>query len=148
MEYVMNGRNRPRMGNNDEIMAPHGCYPCKGEDKWVAIAVSNDEEWDALRKAMGNPVWGNDTKFSDKFNRWLNRDELNKLIADWTKEFTHYEVMHKLQDVGVRCRRRSQYPGVNKRPSCGRSVVFLWNKITRLEARQLSTVPLDISFNC
>ena len=40
MEYVMNGRTRPRMGNRDEIMAPHGCYPCKGEDKWVAIAVS------------------------------------------------------------------------------------------------------------
>ena len=35
-EYVMNGRIRPRMGNRDDIMAPHGCYPCKGDDKWVA----------------------------------------------------------------------------------------------------------------
>ena len=43
MEYVMNGRIRPRMGNRDEIMAPHGAYPCKGEDKWIAIAVSNDD---------------------------------------------------------------------------------------------------------
>ena len=53
MEYVMNGRIRLRMGNRDEIMAPHGCYPCKGEDKWVAIAVSTDEEWRALCKVYG-----------------------------------------------------------------------------------------------
>jgi len=51
----MNGRTRPRMGNRDEIMAPHGCYPCKGYDKWVAIAVGTDEKWKALCGVMGNP---------------------------------------------------------------------------------------------
>ncbi len=101
MEYVMNGRIRPRMGNRDAIMAPHGCYPCKGEDKWVAIAVANDEEWKALCKVMGNPEWSKDGKFSDQFSRWQNQDELNKLLGTWTKNFTHYEVMHKLQKVGV-----------------------------------------------
>ena len=101
MEYVMNGRIRPRMGNRDAIMAPHGCYPCKGEDKWVAIAVATDEEWKALCKVMGNPEWSKDEKFSDQFNRWQNQDELNKLIGTWTKDFTHYEVMHKLQKAGV-----------------------------------------------
>ena len=101
MEYVMNGRIRPRMGNRDEIMAPHGCYPCKGEDKWVAIAVGTDEEWDAMCRVMGNPEWSKDERFSDQFSRWQNQDELNKLIAGWTKDFTHYEVMHKLQKAGV-----------------------------------------------
>jgi benzylsuccinate CoA-transferase BbsF subunit len=101
MEYVMNSRIRPRMGNRDEIMAPHGCYPCKGDDKWVAIAVGTDEKWKALCKVMGNPDWTKDEKFSDQFNRWQNQDELNKLIANWTKDFTNYEVMHKLQKVGV-----------------------------------------------
>jgi len=57
MEYEMTGRIRPRMGNRDEIMAPHGCYPCNGKDKWVAIAVANDEEWQALCRVMGNPEW-------------------------------------------------------------------------------------------
>ncbi len=101
MEYVMNGRIRPRMGNRDEIMAPHGCYPCKGEDKWVAIAIGTGEEWDAMCRVMGNPEWCKDKRFSDQFNRWQNQDELNKLIAGWTKNFTHYEVMHKLQDAGI-----------------------------------------------
>jgi benzylsuccinate CoA-transferase BbsF subunit len=101
MEEVMNGRTRPRMGNRDEIMAPHGCYPCKGYDKWVAIAVGTDEKWKALCGVMGNPEWVKDEKFSDQYSRWQNQDELNKLIAGWTKKFTHYEVMRKLQKVGV-----------------------------------------------
>ena len=100
-EYVMNGRIRPRMGNRDDIMAPHGCYPCKGDDKWVAIAVSNDEEWRALCRVMANPYWCKDERFSDQYSRWQNQDELNELIGGWTKEYTHYEVMHKLQKVGI-----------------------------------------------
>ena len=101
MEQVMNGRIRPRMGNRDTIMAPHGCYPCKGEDKWVAIAVGNEEEWNAMCGVMGNPEWCKDEKFADQFRRWQNQDELNRLISGWTKDFTHYEVMHKLQKAGI-----------------------------------------------
>ena len=101
MEQVMNGRTRPRMGNRDDIMAPHGCYLCKGEDKWVAIAVGNDKEWQAMCKVMGNPDWCKDEKFSDQFSRWKNQDELNKLVGSWTKDFTNDEVMHMLQKAGV-----------------------------------------------
>jgi benzylsuccinate CoA-transferase BbsF subunit len=101
MEYAMNGRIRPRMGNRDAIMAPHGCYPCKGEDKWVAIAVATNAEWKAFCKVMGNPKWTKYEKFSDQFSRYQNQDELNKLIGTWTKNFTHYEIMHLLQKVGV-----------------------------------------------
>ncbi len=101
MEYEMTGGIRPRMGNRDETMAPHGCYPCKGGDKWVAIAVGTDEEWRALCQVMGNPEWCKQEKFADQPSRWRNQDELNKLIGEWTKNFTHYEVMHMLQKVGV-----------------------------------------------
>ena len=101
MEQVMNGRTRPRMGNRDEIMAPHGCYPCKGEDKWVAIAVGSDAKWRVLCSVMGNPEWSKEERFSDQFNRWTNQDELNKLIAGWTKDFTPYELMQMLQRAGV-----------------------------------------------
>jgi len=81
-------------------MAPHGCYGCKGDDKWVAIAISTNAEWGALCRVMGNPGWTKEERFSDQFNRSQNQDELDKLIAGWTKNFTHYEVMHKLQEVG------------------------------------------------
>ena len=128
MEYIMNGRIRPRMGNRDEIMAPHGCYPCKGEDKWVAIAIGTDEEWDAMCRVMGNPEWCKDKRFSDQFSRWQNQDELNKLIAGWTKDYTHYEVMHKLQKAGVAAGASLNIEEVINDPHV-RSGAFLLNKI-------------------
>ncbi len=101
MEYAMNKRIRPRMGNRDEIMAPHGCYPCNGNDKWVAVAVSTEEEWQALCRVMGNPEWTKEERFSDRFKRWQNQDDLDKRVAEWTKNFDAYELTRMLQEVGV-----------------------------------------------
>jgi crotonobetainyl-CoA:carnitine CoA-transferase CaiB-like acyl-CoA transferase len=101
IEYAINGRVGGRMGNMDESMAPHGAYRCKGEDKWVAIAVANDEEWAGLCKAMGNPKWTKDSKFSDALSRWNNRNELDALIETWTIKHGHYEAMEILQKAGV-----------------------------------------------
>ncbi len=100
-DYSMNQRVRGRMGNRDDIMAPHGCYRCKGKDKWVAIAVSSDEEWRSLCHAIGREEWLEDERFSDCFSRWRNQDELDRLIEGWTINHTHYEVMGILQRVGV-----------------------------------------------
>ena len=48
MDYTMNGRDRRQRGNRDDKMAPHNTYPCAGEDKWIAIAVGSQSEWEAL----------------------------------------------------------------------------------------------------
>ncbi len=101
MDYTMNQRVRGRSGNRDEAMAPHNCYRCKGEDKWVSIAVATDEEWEALCQAMGNPDWTRDERFSDAYLRLENQDELDKLIGAWTVNYTHYEVTDILQKAGV-----------------------------------------------
>jgi len=97
MEFTMNGRVQARRGNRHSSMAPHGCYRC---DRWAAIAVSSDEEWRALCRVMGNPPWTADERFSDQLNRWLNQDELDPLIEEWTRTRDCYEVMHTLQAAG------------------------------------------------
>jgi benzylsuccinate CoA-transferase BbsF subunit len=101
MDYTMNGRVQTRKGNRDDIMAPHNCYRCRGDDKWVSIAVSTDKEWQSLCKVMGDPVWSRDEKFSDTYSRWQNQDELDRLLTTWTVNYTHYEVTEMLQKVGV-----------------------------------------------
>ena len=101
MEYLMNGRVQTRDGNRDRIMSPHNCYRCRGEDKWVSIAVSTDDEWHALCRAIGNPAWSADARFADPHERWRNRDELDALITEWTLNHTHCEVMEILQGNGV-----------------------------------------------
>jgi benzylsuccinate CoA-transferase BbsF subunit len=101
MEYTMNRRNRPRAGNRDDCMAPHGCYPCREEDDRVAIAVSSDDEWKSFCEAIGSPDWTGDEKFSDGFGRFNHQDELDELVAGWTRRHTSYQIMEILQRVGV-----------------------------------------------
>ena len=101
LDYTMNGRQRPRMGNHDDFMAPHNVYPCAGDDQWVAIAVANDGEWQALCRVLGNPEWASDPRFADQLSRYHNQDELDDLIANWTRRHTAYEVMHALQEAGI-----------------------------------------------
>ncbi len=101
MDYTMNQRVRGSVGNRDDVMAPHNVYPCKGEDKWVAIAISSDQEWKAFCLVIGNPGWAKEERFSDAFNRWHNQEELDRLIGDWTKTHTNFEVMEILQPAGV-----------------------------------------------
>ena len=101
MDYIMNGRVQSRKGNRDSIMAPHNCYRCRGDDKWVSIAIATNEEWQAFCNVMGNPQWTHDEKFADGYDRWKNQEELDKLVTEWTLNYTHYEVTNMLQKVGV-----------------------------------------------
>ncbi|MBI2847051.1 MAG: CoA transferase [Chloroflexi bacterium] len=103
MEYTMNKRTLPRMGNRHPYMAPHGCYRCKGHDKWVVIAVRNDAEWRSLCQAMGGPDWCLDDRFASALERWKSQDELDRRIGEWTSTLSHYEVMRLLQEVKVPC---------------------------------------------
>ena len=101
MNYMTNGEITHRAGNRHPFRAPHGAYPCKGEDKWCVISVSTDEEWQRLCDAMGNPSLAKDPRFQTVLDRKKNEEELNELIGGWTSNFTPYEIMINLQKVGV-----------------------------------------------
>lgn len=103
MDYSMNQRIQGRIGNRMLGVALHNCFRCKGEDKWAAIAVANDEEWAAFCGAIGNPTWTEDEKFSDSASRLENQDELEVLVGEWTRERTPHEVAEVLQAAGVPC---------------------------------------------
>lgn len=110
LDCSVNGRIFDRVGNSDPYAAPHGAYPCQGEDRWCVIAVYTDEEWNALCKVMGNPPWSRDDKFSTLSMRKENQEELDKLIGGWSKDYTPEQVMQTLQKEGVAA-------GVVQRPS-------------------------------
>ena len=101
LDYSISGRQQTRHENQDVAMAPHNVYRCQGFDKWVAIAVANEEEWHALCQVMGHPEWREDERFADSLSRWHNQEELDKLITQWTLQRTDYEAMHTLQEAGV-----------------------------------------------
>jgi benzylsuccinate CoA-transferase BbsF subunit len=101
IDYTMNGRVQGPQGNRDSTMAPHGCYRCQGDDEWVTIAVSGDDDWRAFCDAIGNPEWTGDARFRDGVNRRRNQDELDQLVQEWTKNHTHHEATEILQRAGV-----------------------------------------------
>lgn len=101
LDYSVNGRVWNRMGNRCPHAAPHGVYRCRGEDRWCAIAVFTDEEWQALQKVMGNPLWAKEARFATVLDRKENEDELDRLVEGWTAGFTAEEVMALMQGAGV-----------------------------------------------
>jgi len=101
LDYTVNRRIASRMGNRDPYIAPHGIYPCEGENRFVAIAVSKEEEWQGFCKAIGNPDWAQDEKFSTFLGRKQNEDELDRLVAEWIKDYSAEQVMEMMQAAGV-----------------------------------------------
>jgi len=101
LDYSLNQRIPFREGNHDRTMAPHNCYPCHGEDEWITISVGTEEEWHALCVAMGDPAWANDEQFCTMQRRLENQDELDRKVAEWTKEYGQQEVADSLQKGGI-----------------------------------------------
>jgi crotonobetainyl-CoA:carnitine CoA-transferase CaiB-like acyl-CoA transferase len=65
------------------------------------LAITNEEEWDSLCKAIGTPEWTADPRFSTMSARKANEDELNNYLAEWTSRFSKQEVMEVLQKTAV-----------------------------------------------
>jgi benzylsuccinate CoA-transferase BbsF subunit len=101
LDYMVNGREFDRKGNQCSYAAPHGAYKCQGEDRWCAISVFTDEEWKNFRIVIGNPQWTKDPKFSSLADRVKNSVELDTLIEKWTVNFPPEEVMSLMQSAGV-----------------------------------------------
>ena len=103
MDYAINGRVAGPMENRHPLnaAAPHGVFACKGDDRWIAIAVMNDEEWRALVAVMDAPAWAGASKFAGHDARVANIDELHEQISAWTSAFDDRALAQRLQDVGV-----------------------------------------------
>jgi crotonobetainyl-CoA:carnitine CoA-transferase CaiB-like acyl-CoA transferase len=101
MDYTMNGRVQTSLGNRHPFMAPHGCYPCRGSDRWVIIAIANDVEWNSFCQVLGNPAWACDARFADAASRYRHQDVLDAQIAAWTEQHPAWEIMEQLQQAGI-----------------------------------------------
>jgi crotonobetainyl-CoA:carnitine CoA-transferase CaiB-like acyl-CoA transferase len=91
-----------RLGNHDEEAAPHAIYPCRGEDRWIAIAVLDDREWGALVSAMGAPDWASDARYDVADGRLRHQHDLDRRLGEWTSGRDAFELMEELQSAGVR----------------------------------------------
>ena len=107
LDYQVNGRLPQRIANRSTDSAPHGAYQClprhsrESGNRWCAIAVENDDQWEGFKRAIGNPDWCAEPSFSNMEARLANQDSLDALVGEWTATLTPDEAMARLQAEGV-----------------------------------------------
>lgn len=101
IDYAMNGRVQHRRGNHHECYAPHNCYKCRGEDTWISIAVTSDEEWKEFCRVIDRTDLADDPRFRIVEQRMANQKELDETVTQFTKDQDLYPLMEKLQAAGI-----------------------------------------------
>lgn len=104
MDWVLNGRVAGPLGNRHPTgaAAPHGVFPCAGDDRWISIAVFGDEEWRVLVAAMGSPEWAGAAQLATHAGRVERLEALHERLADWTAGQEARALSERLQRHGVR----------------------------------------------
>lgn len=101
IETQTSGHIATRSGNRSRFSAPQGIYPCAGKDQWCAIAIDNDEQWQSLRKAMGDPEWARDAALESATGRLERQDSIDTHLAVWTGSRSPHGAMDELTAHGV-----------------------------------------------
>jgi crotonobetainyl-CoA:carnitine CoA-transferase CaiB-like acyl-CoA transferase len=96
LDLFANGRVATRAGNRDAVAVPHGVFPCRGQEQWVALSVADDDEWARFVAALEAPDWTSDPAFATVHDRRANEDRLEALIAAWTAERHRNDVVERL----------------------------------------------------
>jgi len=101
LAYQMTGQEPERRGNRSGWYAPANSYRCAGEDRWVTIAATNQDQWRSLAQAMDADGLADDPRFATKEARRENHDDLDRIISEWTIGLEAYDLTRKLQRLGV-----------------------------------------------
>jgi crotonobetainyl-CoA:carnitine CoA-transferase CaiB-like acyl-CoA transferase len=101
LDHSTNGRAQIRTGNSDRELAPHGIYPAKGEDQWIAIVCKTDNDFIALCDLMKRPELSRDARFRTLGDRHKNAPDLDQIISSWSRELAPREAERVAQARGI-----------------------------------------------
>lgn len=116
LDYTVNGRVQTRTGNRSTWMAPHGVYRCRDEarshppapnqdpdvrQRWIAIAVRGDADWDGLRTVASGAAFAADQRFQTILGRRRHEADLDAALGEWTATQDAAELEARLQAAGV-----------------------------------------------
>jgi crotonobetainyl-CoA:carnitine CoA-transferase CaiB-like acyl-CoA transferase len=85
LEYGAHGVELARDGNRGPVGAPQNLYPCRGDDRWLALAITSDAQWQALAAAMDAPALANDPALATAAGRRVQHDRIDAAIGAWTR---------------------------------------------------------------
>jgi len=82
-------------------LAPHGVYPARGEDRWLALAIASDGEWRTLVDLLGAPPWAADEGLAALAQRQSRTAEIDAHLAEWTGQRERDELVEELSAAGL-----------------------------------------------
>lgn len=101
LDRAVNGREPRLLGNANPQAAPHDVYACRGDDRWVSVAVLDDAQWRALCEVVGAPQAGRDPRFATLEQRRAHAAEVDALVGRWSAALDPHVAMARLQALGV-----------------------------------------------
>jgi benzylsuccinate CoA-transferase BbsF subunit len=103
LDILVNKTQSDSFGNRSQEApaAPHGVYRCLGEDRWCAITIFTEKEWQGFCGVVGNPTWTKDERFATVTARVRHHEALDRYVEEWTSRHFAEEVMELLQRAGV-----------------------------------------------
>ena len=98
--YHKMGMIRERLGTGSMNAVPHNHYTTK-DNRYVAIACTNDTMFRRLVTAMGRAELADDPRFNSNAQRVANRAETDALVQEWVGSYPVAEVMAILEEKEV-----------------------------------------------
>jgi benzylsuccinate CoA-transferase BbsF subunit len=100
LEYAANGTDPVRVGHaGSRLRSPSGVFRCSGEDRWIAIDASDQQDWALLKRVVG-PALSN-LSFDSIIGRIRERDAIEAALNAWTMPQEATSVERLLQGAGV-----------------------------------------------
>lgn len=97
LDFTVNGNLPPKLGNDHPTLSPHGVFEAAGDDRWIAVACEDDQQWRALCGVIGADDLG-DLSVTERRER---ADEIAARITSFTSATEGETAQQILQDAGV-----------------------------------------------
>lgn len=91
------GEPNVRWGNRHPYLAPHGVYPARSDDQWIALTCRHDQDWRAAAGVVGIAA----DRFASFAERRAAEDEIDERIAAWSSGRDRDDAVAELSAAGV-----------------------------------------------
>jgi crotonobetainyl-CoA:carnitine CoA-transferase CaiB-like acyl-CoA transferase len=105
VSFTANGEVLGRMGNRSRHAAPHGVFRCRdhadGRERWLALAVHDDQDWATLVDFLGRPAWAVATALATAAGRLAQVESIETELAAWARSHDARDLALRLQSAGL-----------------------------------------------
>lgn len=101
IEWSAYGIELGRDGNRGPEGAPQNVYACAGSERWLALAVTDDLQWSALKTLLGRPAWAEDAELASHAGRRRKHGVIDEALSRWAAERELEAAVTELLAVGI-----------------------------------------------